>query len=306
MGNETIFYYVTEETITDGTQYTKKRFWQKIRLKSFVVEKEEMTIVTILIPILQKEWKKEKLLRLMQKSAETHPYYSRGARILMQPAVQLLLAGQSAQSAQTDTFLSIGFPMTEKILWEQFPLQSSATWPQSVVLLMGTLFFPEEQIQHFAKMIQPYLPRINALTIFYEKEEAMKIGEEMENGVGADEDAGTDMEPAGDVGAGYLEEGIHEYTEELYYEYGLVSQVICGADASGGQHSRLRGQSPVLFLDYGYSGTMPSRMLKEGGIYLDVASSEQKEALFRRKYRGIFYHSPRKYLDTVVKSGYDK
>lgn len=100
---------------------------------------------------------------------------------------------------------------------------------------------------------------------------------------------------------------IQEYTDELYYEYGLVSQVICGKDASARRHGGpAGGQSPVLFLDYGYFGTQPLRMLKEGDIYLDVASSEEKEALFRRKYRGIFYQSPRKYLDTMVKSGYDK
>lgn len=134
MGNETIFYYVTEESITGQKRIVKSYFWQKMKCQSFVVEKEEMTIVAVMIPAVQKGWKNEKLLRLMRESMEAHPLYSGSARILIQPDVRLLLTEQS------DTFLSICFPLTEKILREQFPLSGRKAGPESVVLLLGELF----------------------------------------------------------------------------------------------------------------------------------------------------------------------
>lgn len=277
-----------EETDAGGPQYKKKPFWQKQRPESFVVEKERMTLAVFIIPMRRKGWKGEKLFRLIRESAEGHPLYTGSVRILMQPRVQLLLTEREGRkknrSGETengrkgtpsDTFLPAAFFLGENILRERFPVQGGKTvqaGPESVVLLLGTLFFPEEQIRHFAEMIGPYLQRVNALTVLCEAEE----------------------EAAG------------EYTEELYYEYGLVSQIICGTEAAAARLIRRGGQSLPLFLDYGYSGTMPYRMLKEGGIYLDIASAEEKEALFRRKYRNVFYQSPRKYLDTMVKSGYDK
>ena len=370
MRSETIFYYVTEESMTGRPEYRKKHFWQKIRPVSFVVEKEEMTVVTFLIPGLQKGWKREKLFQLMQESAEEHPLRAGGVRILIQPQVRYLLAEPEEknrdtsskseiyrQQAWTETFLAVCFPLSERILRERFQLQgrkAGMIGPESVVILMGTLFFPEEQMQHLAEMIAPYLPCINALTIFYEAGDAgencggsrktadagieteagtepggntgiraeaetgRKIGTRAEAettgtaGFGTEVEAigtagfGTETEQTVESGTGYLEQAIHAYAEELYYEYGLVSQIIRSPEAPSVRFIRPVGQIPVLFLDYGYAGAMPYRMLKEGGIYLDVASSEKKEALFRRKYRGIFYQSPRKYLDTVVKSGYDK
>ncbi len=174
--------------MTGRPEYRKKHFWQKIRPVSFVVEKEEMTVVTFLIPGLQKGWRREKLFQLMQESAEEHPLRAGGVRILIQPQVRYLLAEPEEknrdtsskaeiyrQPAWTETFLAVCFPLSERILRERFPLQgrkAGMTGPESVVILMGTLFFPEEQMQHFAEMIAPYLPCINALTIFYEAGDA--------------------------------------------------------------------------------------------------------------------------------------
>ena len=58
-------------------------------------------------------------------------------------------------------------------------------------------------------------------------------------------------------------------------------------------------------LPFGYPGTLPYSALRKGDVYLDIVSDEKKESLFRRKYIEISYLSPRKYLDTMVKSGYD-
>lgn len=318
MRDETIFYYVTEETVTGEQRILKKRFWQKIRPDSFVVEKDGMTVVAFLIPSLKKGWKREELFRLIRESAEKHPLYSGGVRILIQPRLQFLLA------ERTDMLLSISLPLTEKMLRERFPVRrgtgrpaevrNGESGPASAALFMGALFFPEEQIRHFAEMIRPYLPRIHSLTILYRAEETGENALE-ESVLGETEDGpevntleiAENSRPADRDGDGaHLKEVIQEYADELYYEYGLVCQIMNDAEARSDKYCRPYGQNRTLFLDYGYSGEMPFRMLKNGGMYLDVSSSEEKEALFRRKYRGIFYQSPRKYLDTMVKSGYDK
>ncbi len=103
-----------------------------------------------------------------------------------------------------------------------------------------------------------------------------------------------------------LEEAIQEYTEELYYEYGLVTWVQQYGKAYVKRQNVRIGQNPALFLDYGISAKIPFHAMQSGDLYLDILSSETKEALFRRKYMDISYFSPRKYLDTIVKSGYDR
>ncbi len=295
MGNETIFYrterssiiyFVTEESITGSRRCIKPRLWQKIKFSSFDVDEEELHIGTVMIPDIQKGWRKEKLLRLMRASIAERMAYSENADVVMQPEVQLM-------SGQEDSFLPISWSLAGKLLDNrQFAKKVSAKRREpcieTVVLLLGDSLFPEEQMQKFDEMLQPYLSRINHLTILYSMND--------------NNDVYTDFEQE----KNRWEEAIAEYTEELYYEYGLVAMVQCGREFCINRSSSMNGCGAVLFLDFGYSGKIPLRMIKAGDIYLDVFSSAKKEALFRRKCVEIYYMSPRKYLDTVVKSGYDK
>ena len=272
MGNETIFYYVTEEFVTGIKRDVNIHFWKKIKLSSCVLEKDEITVVVIMIPTLKKGWKKEKLLRMMQEAAAEYPDYSEYAQILIQPQIEQM----GIQNGNDLSALPIFLFLTEKILSGALDKRPLRGYPESVVLLLGNVLFPEEQMQYFMDMMKPYFPRINHLTILYEN----------------DDDR--------------WEDAISEYTEEIYYEYGLVTQVRRGSDAPVKKHSVRIGQSTALFLDYGYPDLSHLRALKAGDIYLDVFQTEEKEAIFRRKYMEISYLSPRKYLDTMVKSGYDK
>ncbi len=272
MGNETIFYYVTEEFVTGIKRDVNIHFWKKIKLSSCVLEKDEITVIVIMIPMLKKGWKKEKLLRLMQEAAAEYPIYSEYAQILIQPQIEQM----GIQSGNELSAMPIFLVLTEKILFQTLNKRPVRSYPESLVLLLGNILFPEEQMRYFMDMMKPYFPRINHLTILYEN----------------DDDR--------------WEDAISEYTEEIYYEYGLVTQVRRGSDAPVKKHSVRIGQSTVLFLDYGYPDLSHLRALKAGDIYLDVFQTEEKEAIFRRKYMEISYLSPRKYLDTVVKSGYDK
>lgn len=280
MGNETILYYVTEEFITNQKKSMNIHFWQKVSLSSFVLEKDGITIVMIVVPDLKKGWKAEKLLRLMKEAASEYLMLHENAHVLIQPPLQKICM----QSDDLFFALPVLWILEEKILSKVFSGMLSRICPESVVLLLGNTLFPEEQMQKFMDMMTPYFPRVNHLTILYTADD---MGET-------------------DIGQRRYEETISEYTEEIYYEYGLVTQLRQGSNSLLKRHSVRTGQSAALFLDYGYPGNSPLRALKSGDIYLDVFSTEEKEALFRRKYMEISYFSPRKYLDTMVKSGYDK
>ena len=272
MGNETIFYYVTEEFVTGTKRDVNIHFWKKMKLSSCVLEKDEITVVAIMIPTLKRGWKKEKLLRMMQEAAAEYPIYSEHVQTLIQPQIEQM----GIQRENDLSALPIFLLLAEKILFGALNKRPLRSYPESVVLLLGNILFPEEQMQYFMDMMKPYFSRINHLTILYENEDDR------------------------------WEDVISEYTEEIYYEYGLVTQVRRGSDSPVKKHSVRIGQSTVLFLDYGYPDLLHLRALKAGDIYLDVFSAEEKEAIFRRKYMEISYLSPRKYLDTMVKSGYDK
>ena len=284
MGSETILYYVTEESITGTINDSKRHFWQKITLSSFVMEKEGMTVIAVIIPSLKKEWKPEKLLKLMRETAEKYREQFSDAEIVLHPKVGQMLGRQEEQ----DTFSPVYWFLSERLLADIFSRQHEkrdkrgnrnkfgTSQPASVVLLLGNLFFPEEQMQKFMEWMQPYFPRINRLFILY--------------------DAETER----------FEDAIQHDTEELYYEYGLVSQIQCGKGSVLKRFMVESGQSPVLFMDCGYPEGIPYGAVKKGDFYLDIVSDEKKESLFRRKFMEISYISPRKYLDTLVKSGYDK
>ncbi|MCM1143248.1 MAG: hypothetical protein NC318_05775 [Blautia sp.] len=293
MGNETILYYAAEETITGVRRNIKMPFWRKIKPSSFVVETEEVTVTMLLIPALQKGWKPDKLLRFLQRDIAERSAYGRNPEIMIHPALGQLL-GQTAQQyardsweqdlrtqepqrQQTDTFLPIFWSLSAKLLAAEAGLRT-----ESVLLLLGSALFPEEQIEKFDEMIQPYLSRINHLTIAYDGRE--------------------DFLPEWE----HWEEVIEEYVEEIYYEYGLVSQIVQDVELQSRQYKNSMKKGAFLVLDFGYEGSFPWRALQAGSVYLDVASCEKKRLLLQKKYREVSYLSPWKYLDTVVKSGYDK
>lgn len=310
MGKETIsyrmeksalIYFVAEESITGSVRTIRPRFWQKIKLSFFEVEDRELHIITVMIPNLQKGWKRDKLLRLMQEKASECAMQFTDAEVVIQPAIQRILG-------QTDILPAVFWTLAEKLLVDKYPMKKATvkrrhSCLENLVLLLGNELFLEEQLQKFNEIIQPYFPSINHLTILYEIEENTDLtyDTDVTNTHIQQEDMNTDYEHL----QNRWDEAIADYTEELYYEYGLVVQIQRGGDFHIKRNSRVSGQSAMLFLDLGYSGKLPLRAMQAGDIYLDVFSSAEKETLLKRKCSEISYLSPRKYLDTVVKSGYD-
>lgn len=237
-------------------------------------------MAAILIPCLPRGWKKENLFRRVRETLEQYPSIPEHTELIIQPQLSEMLKAQKKHpiSLQSDEHAEFFWRFSEKILDLQ-----GVVCPEMVFLLLGNIFFPEEQMRRFSEMIQPYLKYINHLIILYEPDES---------------DSGFGQER--------LEDAIQDYTDMFHFEYGLVSQIWRGSEYSVKNVGTKDKKGMTLCLDSGYQGKIPFRALREGDIYLDIYSSERKETLFRRKARGICYLSPLKYLDTMVKSGYDK
>lgn len=294
MGNETIFYrakdtliyFVKEELLTGSKRYVKPRFWKRMKLASFDADVEGLRIITVLIPDLKKGWKKEKLLKCMHAAIAQKAEYSEGAEVILHPEVQLM-------AGQTESFYSVfrslaGQLIEDRHILKRTPIRRGESYMQTVVLIIGDSLFPEEQMQKFSELMQAYLHCVNHLAILH-----------------AANDNNTEDKDFGQEWSRW-EEAVTEYTQELYYEYGLVAQIQEIKEFAVSRNKGTDGAKAALFIDFGYSGNIPLRMFKAGDIYLDVFSSQEKESLFKRKCKEISYISPRKYLDTVVKSGYDK
>lgn len=144
-----------------------------------------------------------------------------------------------------------------------------------VTVLLGRPDDTDLQMEMTFQLLTPYLPRINSLLFYYEEVEETDIWEE-----------------TGD------------YLEEYGYEYGLVPAMRpylageeglrCGKERCGG-----------VILDLSAAPRYP-RTAREEVVYVDLTSDREKERNCIRKNGEILYVSPLKYLDTIVKTSYDR
>lgn len=128
-------------------------------------------------------------------------------------------------------------------------------------------------------ILAPYLPRINRLTFYYEEAEGVDLWEEA---------------------AGYLESYSYEYglTPGLVPYHGSGDRMVverASGDGSGG-----------LILDYGAPVDIRWFQGRGRAVYVDLQSSRAKERKCLAADGRLSYVSPLKYLDTVVKSEYDR
>lgn len=283
MGNETILYYAFEETFAGYEKRIKTYFWQRIKPLTFMALDDELTIEAVLIPAIDKGYSRKKLLDIMRAGVKEYPEVT---ETLLHPKLsEFFMRPEDCPEIfwkLADKLLEKNSNIGKQILANGLTSENMGMDEHravdSVVFLTGGLIFPTEQLQRFTDMLQPYFPKINHLNVIYEKDE--ETGE-------ADE---------------RLKAAIDECMEELYYEYGLVGEV-CGSKKEMGFLNR---RFPALYIDYGYKGPLPYGLMKAGGVYIDIPSSTEKECSIVRKCPKISYISPRKYLDTIVKSGYDR
>lgn len=246
-----------------------------------------------------KAWKPQVLAELMERV----PRRVEGMTdTWLHPQIAMMLTGEYAGrfAARRETVQMV----TAQII-RQYAAQTICACGEAVVLL-GEPADTDLQMRMTGEFLQPYLPRINRLLIFYE------------------EIAETDI---------WMALGSH--LDEYYYEYGLVPQLEpyvasysmgmagsctgapCMADmrAQGDEQPELQGRHRVLkcgkarcggmILDYCGQFRYPKLLSESRAVYIDVVSGADKERLLGRKTPWIPYISPLKYLDTIVKSGYD-
>lgn len=129
------------------------------------------------------------------------------------------------------------------------------------------------QMEMTERLLTPYLPLINKLTLYYE---------------GAETD---------------LWEEAEDCLEVYGYEYGLIPSLFpYGGAGTKGDYGCCRG----LVLDYG--APLGEVRLQSGGhiVYVDLQCSALKERKCLAKGVRTAYLSPLKFLDTAVKSEYDR
>lgn len=144
-----------------------------------------------------------------------------------------------------------------------------------VAVLLGSPEDTDLQMQMTRELLRPYLSRINSLLFYYEEVEGTDIWEE--------------------TGA---------YLEEYGYEYGLVPELRPYFAGEKGPCCK-KGRCGGVILDFAATPRYP-KTEQEKVIYVDLASNREKERNCIRKNGEVFYVSPLKYLDTIVKTGYDR
>ena len=282
MREETILYYVMPKK--PAAIYKRRRFKRKV-LPIYETKSGQRNIVTVVLPQEAEKWKPKKLLAQMKDSLKRCPQTD---RILMQPAVEKLLGA-------SDTFLEYRDELTEELL-ARFMFDE----PKNVVLLPGDMDTPGRQLTYFGRLLTPYLPKINHMTVLY----ADRAGTDIETKKDIEADAWKieDMDTELTYQTERILEAVDAFGEELYYEYGLVVRA-----ESVWEYAKHRREEDgrVLYLDGAFEGRMPAYSLQKGDLYLDIVSSTILQTRLERLNTDIFYLSPRKYLDTIVKSGYD-
>ena len=277
MEQETIIYFypVSEQQEVAGYAPAAKRFWfQDVSLGAYYLGdcQGEFRVLGCAIPhyyYRQKPWKPQVLSEAMEavvRRAEglTDTY--------LHPQITSMLTEEynrrwipRRQTVQSSV----------KCLMEQYGARSVNQCREAAVLL-GEPVDTEWQMEVTGELLQPYLPKINRLLIFYEEVAETDIWMEL---------------------SGHL--------DDYYYEYGLVPQLEAYVETKDGFRcgkSRCGG----MILDFCTKFRYPKISVEGSSVYIDMASQREKERLLVRKTPQTHYVSPLKYLDTMVKNSYDR
>lgn len=329
MEKETILYYhpVSEGPAEEkGTAAAKKHWFGEAVLQVEVLtEEEEFCALGCVVPPFyyrRKTWNAQ----ILSETMETALHAAAGMPdTWVHPDVLGLLAKEewSRWAPRESTTRMLTRHLLK--LYAREALAQNGT----VTVLLGQPAKADRQMETTWELLQPYLPRVNRMMLYYEKQEIPRDWEETEpaggeekplqsaeresrvrrrwlsDGVRGSKRRGRFHAYGDEAGGGDTSEVLQGYLEDYYYEYGLVPQLLpyagsresalrCGKDRCGG-----------VILDYSEDFRYP-KIMPDGSVYIDVASDSGKERAFRQKSLMVPYVSPLKYLDTLVKNSYDR
>ncbi len=287
MEQEKIIYYYPLAEYSGETRCASaaKRYWfQDASLSARLLSEEEPQVIGCAVPPFyyrRRGWKPQVLSEVMETvvcrvegmtDTWLHPQI---AEMLTEEYVRRWIPRRDTVQAVTESLI------------EQYA-GSMIRQRGEVTVLLGEPADTDWQMHMTRELLLPYLSRINRLLIFYE------------------EVAETDI---------WMELGSH--LDEYYYEYGLVPQLepyaVNYAGMQGVAQTEMadnlrcgKTKCNGMILDYCAQFRYPRILPESTAVYIDTVSVGRKEELLKRKTPQIPYVSPLKYLDTMVKSSYDR
>lgn len=275
METETIVYFHPAPEQMYKNNAAKKHWWQDavLREKNLTAEKTEGFFTPVDCPIPPFYYKKRPWPpEILSEAMERVLHRAEGmADAFLHPDIVTCVSEKYAErwEMRKETMEKLGACLLAAYAADCLHEKGRVT------VLLGSPDDTDMQMELTYRLLMPYLSRINSLLFYYEEVEGTDIWEE--TGV---------------------------YLEEYGYEYGLVPEMrpylaaetglCCGKDRCGG-----------VILDFAAAPRYP-RMERDKVIYIDLVPGWEKERNCIRKNGGILYVSPPKYLDTIVKTGYDR
>lgn len=276
METETIVYFHPAEEQMNKNTAAKRHWWQDAALQAQRLAAEETGGFFVLTdcpvpPFYYKKrpWPQEILSEAMEGVLHRAPGM---ADFFLHPDIMTGMSGKYAERWEMRR------ETTERLAACLLAVYAAGCLYQkgSVTVLLGSPDDTDWQMGMAMRLLSPYLSRINILLFYYEEVEGTDIWEETA-----------------------------VYLEEYGYEYGLVPSMrpyLTGEEGLRCGKDRCSG----VILDFASSARYPRTEREEQTVYVDLASDREKERSCIRKNGQVLYVSPFKYLDTVVKSSYDR
>ncbi len=279
MEAETIIYYhpITEQS--HQRLAAKRHWWQDAMLRERPLPEQRLcpggpgssfTLVDCPVPPFsykRKAWKPEELSECMK----TVLHRTSGmADVYLHPQVMTWVSGKYADRWET---CRETMEMLFSSLLSVYASQCLRKQGQ-VTVLLGAPGDTRWQMEMSWRLLEPYLSRVNSLVFYYVEMEKIDIWEELS-----------------------------DCLETYYYEYGLVPQ-LCPYQTQKRKAGGAGPEGAGVILDCGAGN--PGILSGRQSVYVDMASSQEKEQACTRRNGQMLYVSPLKYLDTMVKNSYDR
>lgn len=323
MEQETILYYYPLPGGPAGrnsTEAAKKRWFQEAVLRvETLAEEAGFSVLGCPVPPFyyrKKGWKELVLFEAMEAALHTAAGMT---DTYVHPDILRLLAPENRGRWQPRS--STVKMLTKHLLGQQ--AQKALARTDMVTVLLGQPHETAQQLEMTWELLEPYLPRVNRMLLYYEEQEPSwdkRDGDPADREAQLLETAGTDAR-----------EELQEFLEVYYYEYGLVPQLVpysrsrtaagveeevekaakeetaneTAKEAGPGQLRCGKERCGGVILDYCEGFRYPKIAAGEC-VYMDIVSDGGKQRLLGRKSPAVAYVSPLKYLDTMVKNSYDR